>query len=284
MTAVHTASGRGLVWLADAEVEILARLDEIVLGWARADGATLILPPPMLPVRDLAAMDVYRNFPHLAMVAGSLDPSRLPADTTHLDGIGHDTVRGSEFALPTTVCHGVFAHLRGRFMARDEVFTAAGVCFRNETAYEGLRRLAAFRMREVVAVGSAEHAREHLRRFTALTLRLADELDLPVRHEAASDPFFEVEGPRALWQKLAPVKHEFVVDGVAIASVNEHRNFFGERCSITRGAGEPAVSSCIGFGFERWLHVLVARHSGEVSRALEAVDRAADATCAEPRP
>jgi hypothetical protein len=39
---------------------------------------------------------------------------------------------------------------------------------------------------------------------------------------------------------------------IAIASLNLHRNFFGERLSIAFD-GQPAFTSCVGFGLERWL-------------------------------
>jgi seryl-tRNA synthetase len=155
--------------------------------------------------------------------------------------------------------------------------TAAGTCYRNELRYEGLRRLGAFRMREVVAIGDPDHASAHLARFTTLIMDFADRLGLPMQRQAANDPFFDAAAPQAVWQSIVPVKHEFVVDGLAIASVNEHHTFFGERCAIRRaGANMPVSSSCAAFGLERWISVLVDRFDGDWDSITDAVRTSAD--------
>ena len=69
-------------------------------------------------------------------------------------------------------------------------------------------------------------------------------------------------------QQLFPVKEEFVYNGsLAIASVNFHRNFFGERLDIRTGDGAYAFSGCVAFGLERWISAL-GDHFGEGSAAL----------------
>jgi hypothetical protein len=81
----------------------------------------------------------------------------------------------------------------------------------------------------------------------------------------ATDPFFETDGARAKMQKLFPVKHELVSErGVALASANFHRNFFGERCDIRLAdSGEEAYTGCLGFGIERWLSEVRRHRAGE---------------------
>ena len=70
--------------------------------------------------------------------------------------------------------------------------------------------------------------------------------------------------------KLFPVKEEFVVNGLAIGSVNYHRNFFGERCDIKAG-DDTAHTSCLAFGVERWVHTLTDRFGG-ADAAVAAVE------------
>jgi hypothetical protein len=56
---------------------------------------------------------------------------------------------------------------------------------------------------------------------------------------------------------VAPTKRELcLADGLAIASINRHRSFFGEAYDIRYG-NEPARSACIAFGIERWLFALL---------------------------
>ena len=63
--------------------------------------------------------------------------------------------------------------------------------------------------------------------------------------------------PKYIFQKLEPVKKELVFDDrLAIASTNDHINYFGEAFNLTRN-GETLSSGCIAFGMERWLSAIV---------------------------
>jgi hypothetical protein len=93
--------------------------------------------------------------------------------------------------------------------------------------------------------------------------------------QVATDPFYQPQDGRGVMQKLTPVKEEFVYGAtVAIASLNIHRNFFGERCSIRTGDGNLAFTSCVAFGLERWLHALLDRF-GDPSVAIKELSRVA---------
>ncbi|MET9348237.1 hypothetical protein ABZY67_16295, partial [Streptomyces termitum] len=84
----------------------------------------------------------------------------------------------------------------------------------------------------------------------------------------ADDPFYDKGGSRAKLMALDPVKHEFSTpDKTAIASVNRHRNFFGERLGITAGSHGTAYSACVAFGVERWVHAMILAH-GTPEQAL----------------
>jgi hypothetical protein len=84
---------------------------------------------------------------------------------------------------------------------------------------------------------------------------------------AASDPFFDPSrNPKFLAQRLDPVKTEMIFgDGLAIGSINFHRNYFGEAFGIARG-GEAAFSGCVAFGLERWLYAFLSRFGPDVRR------------------
>lgn len=101
-------------------------------------------------------------------------------------------------------------------------------------------------------------------------LALAARLGLDMTMEVAVDPFFDKGGSRAKMAQLFPVKEEFIVGGLAVGSVNYHRNFFGQRCDISLPTGEPAHTSCLAFGLERWVHALTARF-GDARSATEAL-------------
>jgi seryl-tRNA synthetase len=270
MTGVDGADA--LAILGPDETELVRALDGLFRGWGVAEGATEISAPPLYPVSDLEKFDVYLNFPQLALVAGTLDPHGAKPVGGRFGG---PDLRDVAYGLPHATCFGVYLYHEGTRVAPSTVVTMVNRCFRNEDHYGGLRRLAAFQMREIVALGSFDHTQHVIARFTERVEEFGAALGLSLDKDAAVDPFFAVDGPRALMQRVSPVKHEFRHGDLAIASVNTHRNFFGERCDIRLdGTGEHAYTGCVAFGLERWLAVLVDLHGGDVRSALAAVERA----------
>ena len=267
-----------LAILGPAATRLRRELDRIFAGWGLAAGAEEISPPPLYPVTDLEKFDVYTNFPQLAWVAAPLElaggeDALKPAG----GGFAPEALRPAAYGLPHATCYGAYLYHEGEQLAGDTLVTLVNHCFRHEESYGGLRRLASFQMREIVALGSREHAQQVLTRFGARIEAFSGALGLGLAKEPAADPFYRADGGRALLAKLAPVKHEFLAGDLAIASVNTHRNFFGERCEIRTAAGEHAYTSCVAFGLERWLAVLTERFDGDLAAALDAVRAAADA-------
>lgn len=265
----------GLVTLEPSQAELFDLLDGLFLGLAQELGARRVLGPALLPVSDLARLDYFRNFPHLGVVAARLTGEAIEAAAAGADPtqITTDGVGATGFMLPSATCYGLLLSLAGAEPAAELRLTATGRCFRNEDHYDGLRRLWGFHMREILYVGDQPGAADHLARSRALIEDLAARLGLTLRVAPANDPFYDRGGSRARLTILDPVKHEFLAaDGTAIASVNRHRNFFGERLDL-RYAGSPAFSSCTAFGVERWVHALVLAH-GSVEAARARVDHA----------
>ncbi|MFE8977309.1 hypothetical protein ACFYM7_28375 [Streptomyces cyaneofuscatus] len=265
---------QALAILGPQATALVKELDRIFTGWGLADGAEEISAPPLFPVTDLEKFDVYTNFPHLAWVAGSLeltDDQFKPVEGK----FGPGAVTEARYGLPHATCYGAYLFHEGGQVADDLLVTLVNRCFRNEDHYSGLRRLASFQMREIVALGSFDHTQEVLARFTGRIQAFAAALGIELGREAAGDPFFQNDSGRALMQKLSPVKYEFQYGDLAIASVNTHRNFFGERCSIRLDSGEHAYTSCVAFGLERWLAVLTEHFDADIDAALGAVRAAA---------
>jgi hypothetical protein len=254
--------------LDPVHTRLLRTLDEVFTGWASEIGAAELLPPPLYDVADLDRFDVYQNFPHLALVAAPLTAQQVPASGN--SAFATEQLHTARFGLSTATCFGAYLYFAGRTIAPATTVTLVNRCFRNEEKFEGLRRLVSFQMREIVALGSREHARELLAYFTEKITRFAAELSIDLTVEAASDPFFQQDGSRALLQKLSPVKYEFQhSSGLAISSVNTHRNFFGERCEILdETTGDPVFTGCVAFGLERWVSVLVEEAGGNPEAAL----------------
>ncbi|MGV9994147.1 hypothetical protein [Streptomyces sp. NPDC003374] len=269
----------GLAALEEEPTRLAETLDRVCTRWAKEWGAVALTVPPLLPVTDLAALDVYRNFPQLALVSSALDVATAGAGQIAQEAVlgefRPDSLRAAALALPSSACYGVYLHYQNRQVPQEgKLVTLLGQCFRNEDHFDGLRRLKAFRMREVVALGTPEHVTAHLDHSACFLDAPAGEIGLPLERRAASDPFYDQSGERATFQQIVPVKHEYVHQGVAIASVNTHHTFFGERCSISLPSGGPVSTSCVGCGIERWLHALAVHFDGDWDRAQGAVEKA----------
>ncbi|MEU2059750.1 hypothetical protein [Streptomyces sp. NPDC013455] len=258
MPTEPAAPAGGLATLGPAAVALRETLDTVFSGWGVAGGADKMSFPPLLSTDDLAKFDYWTNFPHLGLVATGARPERAEdlSKGPH-EEIGTDLLAPARFALPSATCYAVYLHLAGSRLETPARITAVGTCFRREDYYDGLRRLMGFSMREIVCVGDRESVLEHLSSYKDRLSTFAERLDLPLRFEPATDPFFQKDAARTLMQQLFPVKEELIYgDGLAIGSANFHRNFFGERCDIQLADGSPAFTGCFAFGLERWLHAL----------------------------
>jgi hypothetical protein len=264
-------SPAGLQALGSDEARLLQMLDRIFEGWGNSGGAVSMMMPVLLPVADLARLDFYENFPHQAMLAAPLDLKKWDRRPTNgMDSFEPSVLEPAVLGLPSAACFAVYLGLQGQRLDEDVRVTVLGNCFRREENYESLRRLLSFRMREVVALGSKEHVDAHLAEFEERIAGFLGALGLTFEKQAATDPFYDRGGQRALLQKLSPVKHEFVVDGLAIASLNIHRNFFGERCDIrSTETGASVFTGCAAFGLERWLSVLHHRFGDWVTATVQ---------------
>ncbi|PCG82580.1 hypothetical protein CIB93_29110 [Streptomyces sp. WZ.A104] len=266
--------GAGLITLDPVRTALLHGLDGLLTGLAAQLSAPEVVGPPLLSVEGLTRLDYFRNFPHLGVSAARFAPEGLdglaagsPAAELPLRPTGH--------LLPSATCYGLLLSLEGEDVGAAGLrLSATGRCFRNETHYDGLRRLWGFHMREVLYLGTKDGAVEHLDRGSEFVQELAARLGLTLTRATADDPFYDKGGSRAKLMALDPVKHEFSApDGTAIASVNRHRNFFGERLGIRAGEHGPAYSACVAFGVERWVHAMILAHG----TAEEALDRLREA-------
>jgi seryl-tRNA synthetase len=278
----------GLATLGPQMVALRTALDARFLAWAAEVGAPPMLFPPLVRADELEQLDYFKNFPHLAVVATAIRPELL--DRHHAGpglaagGIPHTDLADGRWVLPSAACYSVYLHFRGAVLDGPRRVTTIAACFRNESSFTELRRLWGFSMREIVCLGSAAEVQHHLDVFKRRVLGFAAELGMALTVATASDPFYQPQSSRALLQKLFPQKEELIYDrSLAIASLNFHRNFFGERCDIRTADGKAASTGCVAFGIERWLHALLEVFAGDALAAAAAVAAAGGAgAAAEP--
>jgi hypothetical protein len=271
-----TVSPDGRAVLGPEAVALRSDLDGHFAAWGAEAGARAVAYPPVLTVEDLVPLDYFTNFPHLASVVGGLRADEVSRDLVSSGELRTDTVGryvgASGHILPSAACYNAYIHLAGTVLPGHTTVTTVATCFRREDHYHGLRRLFAFTMREIICIGPRETVLDFLATHKARVTSFIEELGLPITVAAATDPFFDPNGARTLMQKLFPVKEEFVYSGeLAIASVNFHRNFFGERCDIRLDDGSPAFTGCVAFGLERWLAALGDHFDHDAARTRKAL-------------
>ncbi len=272
MSTEFFSSTQGMATITPAGVAVFNSLEDLFLNWASHCDAQEVRYPSLVRVRDLDALDYFRNFPQLVMCACTLhDEAQDHYGQRRQGGSGAEAVpathlRDPEYCLPPAACYNVYLSLRGRELPSSEYFTTVASCFRSESHFRGLERLRGFSMREIVCVGTAEAVKAHLSAYRMLIGTFMNHLGLPVAFEPATDPFFDKNSTAARAGRIFPTKEELVYDGkLAIASINYHRRFFGKRCAITV-EGQEASTGCVAFGIERWMHALAEKFGNNAQR------------------
>jgi hypothetical protein len=164
---------------------------------------------------------------------------------------------GTRFLAPATCLHW-YGRLGATTLAGDRVSAfVVGPCARAESGRVSFPyRLAAFHMAELVVVGAARAVDEEASMIERLLAESFRELGIGGGFRPATDAFFlpSSRGARVM-QQLKELKREFASpldrDGVALASINRHEDFFGRAFGIRLARGGPAHSICVAFGLER---------------------------------
>ncbi len=236
----------------DAELARFEAIDRHFLDWAREWRAEEVQFPALIDGPTLERAEYSAAFPHLLMGAcNCVDPAKPNAELLCAANLAP-----TGWLLSPAVCYHAYPRWEGETLAQPHLLTARGRCFRHEAEFIPGRRQLEFEMRELVLCGDPAwietKAAEARRRIEAI----AATLGFLGTWETAEDPFFlpTAQG-KALIQRLQETKKEFVVRNpapLAVASINRHGTFFGERFHIALAAGGPAHTACIAFGLDRW--------------------------------
>lgn len=278
MNAVPDIEVNGLQWSDDGYVALSGalldrafELDAVIRRWADDLGATEYCFPSMIPARDLAPISYLKSFPHLATFVTSglrreeaLMSIANDSGTAERIPIAEDLLEPVEQLLTPATCYHFYPRFAGSRLSTPLLLTAKCQCHRREHEYQPLQRQWCFEMREIVCIGDRDSIDRFAEECRERIDFLVNALGISTGWETATDPFFDpAADPKALAQMLEPVKEELCTsDGLAIASINKHRSFFGE-CYDIRYGKDAAQSACVAFGIERWLHVLMQRYGSD---------------------
>jgi len=238
------------------EIARLSEVDRVLVDMALALGAEERQYPALIARQTLEQGEYPLAFPHLIFAAASaLCPERASRSLLEPDNLTRPC-----WCLSPAVCYHAYAEIAERTLSAPIVLTALGRCFRNEaTVQDGIRQVE-FEMREIVFAGPSAWveamAVEAERRLDKI-LRFAG---LQGDWEVAEDPFFlPTACGKAMLQRLLQCKREYRAvepPGLALASINRHGSFFGERFEIHDITGKPAHTACLAVGLDRWLTCL----------------------------
>jgi hypothetical protein len=232
----------------NADGTTFEQIDFQLRTWALDAGGDERNFPVLIAGDTLRRAEYPDAFPQLLMAATvAADPGK-PFEQ-------ENTLLVDSFLSPA-VCYHAYAQLAGLTLERGVTLTARGHCFRNEdpAALAPGRRQMEFQMRELILIGDGGWIERRLAVLKPGVEVLASTLGLEADWQPANDPFFlpRAHG-KAHMQRLLGTKIELCLpDGLAVASINRHRTFFGERFSIRTRDGAPASSACIAFGLDRW--------------------------------
>jgi seryl-tRNA synthetase len=242
-------------------LEVYRRLDRLFLKWAGECDAAEYRFPTFISARDLARLDYFRSFPHLVTFPVVLDEReenlKRFSEGEPLDPNGEIQLTSAapiRDVLTPAACYHFYVQFQGEQLETPRYVTTLATCFRREAYYSPLERQWSFSMREIVCLGTADEVKEFLKRYQDRASGFFTRIGLSIEWKNATDPFFNPSrNPKYVLQKLDPVKTEMIYrTGLAIGSINFHRNYFGEAFQISRD-GKEAFSGCVAFGVERWI-------------------------------
>jgi hypothetical protein len=222
----QTSVDRALLEKIDSTIRSTSLSQEFVEQWY----------PTLIDRNGLDTAGYRQAFPHL------------------LCDVSTDGKPGS-WCLSPAVCYHTFLSLRGASLPTGTKITARNHCYRNEQSVAPGRRQIEFEMRELVVVGPEPWVEGELLSWERQIGVIADRFDIAATWQAAADPFFlPASRGKALMQRLLRTKQEYCLsDGLAIASINRHRDYFAKRFSIQTTNDQPVHSACIAFGLDRWV-------------------------------
>ncbi|MEY3660205.1 MAG: hypothetical protein RLZZ169_1030 [Pseudomonadota bacterium] len=217
-------------------------VDAALKGLGAFTGAIEITAPPLLAI----------DFPLAASYAASFPQHAFTVE---------NAPRKEVFLLSPTCCYPVFERLAGSIQRDGAIYTNKAHCFRSEAHYVEGKRQRMFLMREYIYFSSSLAAvrawSESVRREVSALIR---SWDLEVEIVRATDPFFNPADFKMRFQQEQELKQEFLIEDLAVASVNLHMASFCKACRITAEGGGSLYSACFGLGFDRLIAMLKSAH------------------------
>jgi seryl-tRNA synthetase len=270
-------AGEGQVALGEPLIFLMDRIDAFFREFALSlPSAQEFRYPTLIPSRVLRDCGSLESFPHMTMFVtrlhGDVDVYRDFGERLSAGAPLHELMlahcSNADYALPLTMCFHTYHHLRSTQQTANRVITSRGKSFRFESRYRRtMERLWDYTTREIVFVGDQQFVLECRAKTIEAVRAFVERLGLKARCEVANDPFFATPNiaARVANQRVFELKYElqmYVAEerSISVASFNFHDEYFGKRFGITRPAGEPVATGCVGAGLERFAYAFLCQH------------------------
>ncbi len=279
--------GHGQIGLAGPALALARAFDRSAtsLGLQRFAGVEHDYPA-LIPTSVLARCGYFASFPQSVSLV-----CRLVEDFDLIEDFRKANTGASELVVPRperllvpsacltpAVCYHCYQSLEGQTLEDPgRVVTTVGRVFRYESKnITGLDRLWDFHQRDVIFLGTEPFVLKKRQAAIEYVKEQVAEWDIESSIETASDPFFPtVSASKTFWQMSQDLKYEVKVAvepaggkarAIAASSFNLHGNFFGSTFNFKAADGQPAWTSCVGWGLERWVLAGFTQHGFEKSR------------------
>lgn len=268
----------GLYGRSGAFEQIVESFNNLVTRYGEGDGAEVLRFPPGLGRKHFEESEYFKSFPHLAGTVHSFegDDRAHHAVLADLEG-GLDWTgkqKMTDVVVTPAACYPLYPMTasRGPMPPDGKLYDVFSYCFRHEPSTDPTR-MQLFRMREYVRIGTPEQVISFREMWLERGQRLMTSLELDVKLDVASDPFFGRVGKfMANSQREQRLKFELLIPVVseekltACLSFNYHETHFGDIWQIKTATGEIAQTACVGFGMERVTLALLKRHGFDLDK------------------
>src|SRR5215210_2297597 len=207
----------GLVGLRGTAHALLERVAFSLAELAKDETGDEWSVPSGISFATLERAQYFASFPQWLTAASHLsdDPSVLEriAGSDSPGSSARAAMQQPDAALSPAVCYHTYERLAGQSVSSPTLMTAEGVCWRHEgDRLAPLQRGWAFRMREIVCLGTPAQVEDFRQRWMLRAAAFAESLGLTVEIVQATDPFFAptARGKAAL-QRIKALKHELVI-------------------------------------------------------------------------
>jgi len=266
----------GIFSLGGPFLEMYRTLDRKLMEFALAQHARDVVLPITTSLETLNQADFFKRTPQFAQFMCTLksDADAILDFSSRIGGQDpefhfHDYLHPPRNMCRSAICLSSYPQFEGRTLSSDDfcAWTVIGKAFRNEASnVDSLERLFEFSMREIIYFGNREYVAKRLGECMQWFIQLMESFGVQGVIQTANDPFFAEKIQALQFYQLAEQSklevrwvNPWSGNPVSVGSINNHGAHFAKAYNIRVSSDQYATTGCVGFGYERFLFVLLSQ-------------------------